>query len=421
MEYLILALLILLSAFFSASETAFSCLSRIRIKSYEADGDKKAKKTLKIAENFEKALTAILIGNNIVNIASATIGTIIFTKLLGGKIGEGAAAAVSTLVLTVTVLIFGELLPKTAAKRRPEKIALAFTGPLSVIIVFLTPMVWVFDGIKNIIIKLFHSDSEEPTITEQELLAMIDEIEDEGVLEETESDLVRSALEFDEITVNEIIVPRVDVVAVDIETSVEEIKEIFIKERYSRLPVYRDSIDNIVGVLNEKDFFKFYVQNKDRKLKSIIKDTVFVKSDQLISNVFRLMQARKQHMAVVSDEFGGTEGIVTLEDILEELVGEIWDESDDVETPLRKVADNIYIVLADLSVRDMLEMLDLPADLLESTYTTVGGWVMELLGRIPRQGDETEYGIFKIRVLKTFEHRVMKIKLELIEEKTEEE
>lgn len=416
MDYLILLLLVIMSAFFSASETAFSCCNRIRLKGYANDGNKRAGKALTIAEKFDKTLATILIGNNIVNIAAASLGTIVFTRLLNdGALG----AVVSTIVMTIIVLIFGELLPKTVAKKNAEKIAMAFSGALSVLIVILVPISAVFMGINKLFDKLLPSNSEEPSVTEEELMAMIDEIEDEGVLEEAESDLVKSALEFDEITVSDILIPRVDVVAVEIGDSIEQIRDLFISEGYSRLPVYDKSIDNIVGVINEKDFFKLYVKN-GKTIKSIIRQTVYVHSLQKISEAFTVMQKSKNHLAVVTDEYGGTEGIITLEDILEELVGEIWDESDEIQFPLIKVRDNVYDVSGELSTHDMLEMLELPTDMIESTYSTVGGWVMELLDRIPNQGDKVADGIFSVTVLKTFEQRIIKIRLEISNEENEE-
>ena len=416
MEYLILLLLVLMSAFFSASETAFSCCNRIRLKGYANDGNKRASKALNIAEKFDKTLATILIGNNIVNIAAASLGTIVFTKLLN----DGALGAmISTIVMTIIVLIFGELFPKTLAKKNAEKTAMAFCGVLSFFIVILMPISFIFMGINKFFDKLIHSNSDEPSVTEEELIAMIEEIEDEGVLEEAESDLVRSALEFDEITVSNILIPRVDIVAVEIGDTIEQIRDVFISEGYSRLPVYDKSIDNIVGVINEKDFFKLYVKN-GKSIKNIIRKTVFVHSLQKISEVFTVMQKSKNHLAVVTDEYGGTEGIITLEDILEELVGEIWDESDEIQFPLVEVRKNVYDISGELSIHDMLEMLDLPTDMIESTYSTVGGWVLELLDRIPKQGDTAEYGNFKIKVLKIFEQRIIKIRLEILEEKVEE-
>ena len=417
MEYLILVLLVVMSAFFSASETAYSCCNRIRLKGYANDGDKRAIKALNIAEKFDKTLTTILIGNNSVNLASASLGTIVFTNLMNGS---AWGAVVSTAVMTVIVLIFGELLPKTIAKRNSEKVAMAFCDILGFIIVILVPLSVIFMGINKLFEKIIPSKNDEPSVTEEELIAMIGEIEDEGVLEEAESELVRSALEFDEITVSNILIPRVDVIAVEINDSIEEIRDIFISEGYSRLPVYEKSIDNVVGVINEKDFFKLYVRGKNKTIKSIIRTTVYVHSMQKISEVFKVMQKSKSHLAIVTDEYGGTEGIITLEDILEELVGEIWDESDEVECPLVKVRENAYDVIGELSIHDMLEMLELPTDMIESTYSTVGGWVMELLDRIPKQGDKAEYGIFKIKVLKTFEQRIVKLNIE-IENETEEE
>lgn len=416
LEYFLLVFLIAMSAVFSASEMAFSCCSRIRLKGYANDGNKKAEKALKIADDFDRTLTAILVGNNVVNIGSATLGTLIFSDILGEALG----GIVSTIVITIVVLIFGEVLPKAVAKENPEKFVMTLSGAMKCIIVVLTPFTVLLVAIKKLFSKVFISENDEPTITEEELIAMINEIEDEGVLEENESDLVKNALEFDEIRVSDILVPRVDVIAADLNDGIENIKDLFINEKYSRLPVYDKTIDNIVGVITDKDFFKLYIRGKNKSIKTIVNDTIFVHSLQKISEVFKLMQSQKQHLAIVTDQYGGTEGIVTLEDILEELVGEIYDESDDVEIPLLKVGENTYEVSAELSVHDMLEMLEMPVDLLESAYTSVGGWVMELIGRIPEEGDETEDKMFKIRVLKIFEQRIVKVRIRIKKDSEEE-
>ncbi|MBZ4671465.1 MAG: Hemolysins containing domain [Oscillospiraceae bacterium] len=406
-NFLLIVVLLLLSGFFSASETAFASVNRIRLKNYAAKGDKRAAKALEISENYDRTITAILVGNNIVNIASASLGTIVFTELFGdGGVGIATAA------MTVLVLVFGEILPKSIAKENAEGVALSFAGILNLAIMLLTPLTWIFSKIKLFASKLVFSGEERPSVTEDELKYIIDEIEDEGVLEEQESDLVRNALEFDEILVGEVLVPRVNVVAVEKNQPVSEIEELFLNEMYSRMPVYEKSIDKIIGIINEKDFFKMRAGGGN-SIEGIISKTLYFSELRPISEVLREMQKKKIHLAVVLDQYGGTQGIVTMEDIIEELVGEIYDENDEITPMLKKVSDNVYEVSAELSIYDMLEELELPEDIIESSSTSMGGWAMELFGRIPEEGDVITDGIFKVTVLKTDEQRILLLRVEV--------
>lgn len=414
-NFLLIVVLLLLSGFFSASETAFASVNRIRLKNYAAKGDKRASKALEISENYDRTITAILVGNNIVNIASASLGTIVFTEIFGES-GVGIATA----AMTVLVLVFGEILPKSIAKENAEGVALSFAGILNLAIMLLAPLTWIFSKIKLFASKLVFSGEERPSVTEDELKYIIDEIEDEGVLEEQESDLVRNALEFDEILVGEVLVPRVNVVAVEKNQPVSEIEELFLNEMYSRMPVYEKSIDKIIGIINEKDFFKMRAGGGN-SIEGIISKTLYFSELRPISEVLREMQKKKIHLAVVLDQYGGTQGIVTMEDIIEELVGEIYDENDEITPMLKKVSDNVYEVSAELSIYDMLEELELPEDIIESSSTSMGGWAMELFGRIPEEGDVITDGIFKVTVLKTDEQRILllRVEVEANKEKTE--
>lgn len=403
--------LVVLSAMFSSMETAFSSVNVIRLKHLAANGSKKAERALKLAENFDKALTTILIGNNIVNILSSSLGTIFFTGMFGAS-----GVAVSTAVMTVVVLIFGEIMPKSLAKQNAEKFACGFGGILNGICIILTPLSVIFMAIQKAATKLFRSKDAVPSVTEDELKYIINEIEDEGVLEEQESDLVRSALEFDEITVEEILIPRVKIVAVEEDEDIESIRKIFISERYSRLPVYEKSLDNIVGFITEKDFFALVtdpeMQNVSN-IKCIIQKALFISEMKLISEVLYEMQRSKIHMAIVKDQYGGTSGLVTMEDIIEELVGEIYDENDEVIQSIVPVGDNMYEVAADFSLTDMLEEFELPENIIDSESNSVGGWVMELFGRIPKTGDTVTNGIFTVTVLEADEQSVGKVGLKI--------
>ena len=417
MEYAAIAVLLLMSAFFSASETAFSTVNKIRLR-HEADkGNKKAARALKIAENFDKTLTTILVGNNIVNILSASLGTIIFTELFGQ-----AGVGISTAVLTVLVLVFGEILPKSIAKEIPEKLSLAFCGPLNFLIWILTPVSAVFMLLKKAVSKMNKSASQ-PSVTEDELKYIINEIEEEGVLEEQESDLVKSALEFDEKTVEQILVPRVRVCAVDKDSDIAEVRDKFISEGYSRMPVYDQTIDNIIGIITEKDFFRLILNNNDvHSIESIIQKPLHFTEFMLISEALREMQRTKQHIAVVNDQYGGTCGIVTMEDIMEELVGEIYDESDEVDHSFTDLGNNCYEVSAFMSLSDMADRMNIPEDIIESDSNTAGGWAMELFGRIPTVGETITNGIFTIKILAADESHVerISIKVDRPEEKEEQ-
>ena len=364
----IIIMLLVLSALFSSCETAFSSVNKIRLKNYAAKGDKRAEKALKIANKFEDALTAILIGNNIVNILSTSISTVLFTQILGPG-GVGAA----TVVMTVLVLVFGEITPKSFAKNH----------------------------------------------TEDELKYIIDEIEEQGVLEEQESDLVRSALEFDEITVDEILIPRVNVIAIEKNTPFNEIKEKFLTDMYSRLPVYEKNIDNIIGVITNKSFFRLMNENKEN-ISDIIQEIIHISDLKLISEALKEMQKSKMHMAVVMDQYGGTKGIITLEDIIEELVGEIYDENDEIIAHFVKTGDNEYEVSGELSISDMLENLDMPEDKIECSGNSVGGWIMELLGHVAVENETVQSDIFKMTVLSMEDQKILKIRLEIVPKDTEE-
>lgn len=406
----IIIMLLVLSALFSSCETAFSSVNKIRLKNYAAKGDKRAEKALKIANKFEDALTAILIGNNIVNILSTSISTVLFTQILGPG-GVGAA----TVVMTVLVLVFGEITPKSFAKNHAEQCALMFAEPLSAFMIVLKPVVMVF----KVIQKLFKPKTEQPSVTEDELKYIIDEIEEQGVLEEQESDLVRSALEFDEITVDEILIPRVNVIALKKNTPFNEIKEKFLTDMYSRLPVYEKNIDNIIGVITNKSFFRLMNENKEN-ISDIIQEIIHISDLKLISEALKEMQKSKMHMAVVMDQYGGTKGIITLEDIIEELVGEIYDENDEIIAHFVKTGDNEYEVSGELSISDMLENLDMPEDKIECSGNSVGGWIMELLGHVAVENETVQSDIFKMTVLSMEDQKILKIRLEIVPKDTEE-
>lgn len=405
---ILIILLVAFSAMFSSCETAFSTVNKMRLKNNADQGSAKAAKALRLAESFDNSLTTILIGNNIVNIASTSISTVLFTDLFGAK-GVGIA----TVVMTVVVLIFGEILPKTFAKENSEKCAYFFAGPLSALIVLFTPLSFIFTAIKNTVSKLYSSSEKTPSVTEDELKCIINEIEEEGVLEESESDLVRSALDFDETIVSEILTPRVKVVGVEINSSIEEIKNVFLTEMYSRLPVYEKNIDNIVGIITQKDFFKMISENRS-DIQNIIQDVVFISEFKLINDALHEMQRSKTHMSVIIDQYGGTKGIITMEDIIEELVGEIYDENDEITPLMTKISDDVYEASGELTVTDMLETLGYPGNYIATNANTVSGWIMELTGHIPDQGELIQNDCFEIRITEMNGKKISKIQITLI-------
>lgn len=399
-----LVILVGFSAFFSASETAFSSLNQIRLKSRAEDGDSSAARVLAMAEQYDKLLSTILIGNNIVNIAAASIGTILFTQMLGAERG----ATMSTIVLTIIVLIFGEVTPKSLAKEMPEKVATAVSPFLVLLMALMTPLTWLFTQWKKLLGHFVHS-GEADTITEGELMTMVSEAENDGELTDRESELIRSAIEFDDVEVEEILTPRVDVVAVEDDIPLEELAQTFAESGYSRLPVYHGTIDNIIGVVYEKDFYIARLK-KATKIDDLVVPTLYTTGSTQISQLLRTLREQHHHLAVVVDEYGGTEGIITLEDILEELVGEIWDEHDEVTEDFRKQSDGSWLVSGSASVDDLYEELDLPEEE-DIDSNTVNGLVQEKTCHLPKVGDRFTLGEYDGVVTRTAKRRVTEVRL----------
>ena len=399
-----LVILVGFSAFFSASETAFSSLNQIRLKSRAEDGDSSAARVLAMAEQYDKLLSTILIGNNIVNIAAASIGTILFTQMLGAERG----ATMSTIVLTIIVLIFGEVTPKSLAKEMPEKVATAVSPFLVLLMALMTPLTWLFTQWKKLLGHFVHS-GEADTITEGELMTMVSEAEIDGELTDRYCVLIRSAIEFDDVEVEEILTPRVDVVAVEDDIPLEELAQTFAESGYSRLPVYHGTIDNIIGVVHEKDFYIARLK-KATKIDDLVVPTLYTTGSTQISQLLRTLREQHHHLAVVVDEYGGTEGIITLEDILEELVGEIWDEHDEVTEDFRKQSDGSWLVSGSASVDDLYEELDLPEEE-DIDSNTVNGLVQEKTCHLPKVGDRFTLGEYDGVVTRTAKRRVTEVRL----------
>lgn len=401
---IIFFVLLLLSAFFSSAETAYSSANKIRIKSYVEEGRKGATKALMIVENFDKALSTILVGNNLVNIASATIAAQVATAIFGANIG----VFVSTFVVTILVLIFGEILPKSFAKENAELLSLRIAGILSLLITIFYPVTWGFLQLKRSVSRLIAKKGEHPSYTEEEIKVMVDISEEEGVIDEKEKELVHRSLDFNDIMVSDALTPRTNVIAVEVNSSTEQVKQLFFEERYSRIPVYEDNIDNIIGILSERDFLTALVQSGEEvNLSTLIRSPHFVVESMKISGLLPELQKNRVHMAIVLDEYGGTAGIITLEDILEELVGEIWDEHDEAVKLVKQIDQSTFIFNADYAVDDFARFAQV--ELPNTSRHTLGGWIVEEFQRIPEEGEELVYEGLTMKVEEADERRIRRI------------
>ena len=395
---------ILLSAFFSATETAFSSMNKTRVKVMAEKGNKRAQTAGDLAEKYDKLISTILIGNNIVNIAASAIGTVLFVKLLGD-----VGATVSTAVITVAVLIFGEITPKSLAKDHPEAFALFATPFIRFLMVIFAPLNWLFSLWKKLIGKMFKSDAD-TKMSQEELLMLLEEVEQEGGLDEDEGELLRNAIEFGDLQAKDILTHRVDLEAVSLDATKEEIANAFTESCFSRLLVYEESIDKIVGVIHQKDFYQG-TGVISGSIQDIMAPPVFIYQTEKVDDLLHKLQSSKSHIAVVIDEYGGTLGIVTMEDILEELVGEIWDEHDEVEVAIRPLAEDAFTVDCAVSLDDFCDHFDVKCD---SESVSLGGWIMEQMGCIPNQGDSFEYENLVITIEKLDDHRIETVTVKVL-------
>ncbi|MCH1941175.1 HlyC/CorC family transporter [Holdemania massiliensis] len=411
----VLAVLVLCSSFFSATETAYSSINRIKLKNMASAGSRKAQKALELAEGYDRLLSTILVGNNVVNILASSLATVLFVQNLGfGDTG----VSLSTAVMTVVILIFGEISPKSIAKESPEKFAMAVAGVIGFIQTLLTPINFLFSLWKKLLSMLFKVENDD-SMTQEELLTIVEEAQNEGDLEAHESDLICAAIEFNDLDVKDILTPRVDVVAVDVTDSLDEIELMFRNNNFSRLPVYENSIDNIVGVIHEKDFYNLYY-NHMGTFKSITQTLLYTSPHVKISTLLKQLQSSKTHMAVVLDEYGGTAGIITLEDILEELVGEIYDEHDQVKEYYKELDPNTYLIECDMDLDDMFEFFGLE-DEEDYDFITVSGWVIHELERIPKVGESFTYKNLVVTVTQTDARKVIEVKVSVIQPDQEDE
>lgn len=401
-----LLILVAMSAYFSATETAFTSLNRIRLKTRAENGDRRAERTLALAEEYDKLLSTILIGNNIVNITATTVATVLCTRWF-----HQYGPTVSTVALTIIILIFGEVSPKSLAKESPERWSMFAAPLLRLLMVLLTPANFLFARWKSFLSRVFRSKGEDG-ITEEELVGMVDQAETEGGLDEHESDLIRNAIEFNDLEVSEILTPRVDLTAAGEDSTMEEIAALFAETGYSRLPIYHETVDNIVGVIHEKDFYA--ARYRGETMVSTLKSPVFYTTGNTkVFELLRILQKNKAHMAVVVDEYGGTQGIVTLEDILEELVGEIWDEHDEVIEIFQKQPDGSYLIACSADLDDMYDLFQVKG---ACDAATVSGWVLEQVGRVPEAGDRFQAEGLDVTVTRVEHRRVLEIQVTVIEE-----
>lgn len=410
-----IVVLLVMSAYFSATETAFTSISRVRIKNLANDGNKRAQLVLSLSEQFDKLLSTILIGNNIVNIVMTAVATLLFVKLYGQY-----GPTISTIIITLVVLIFGEISPKSLAKENPEKFAMFASPLLSVLIVISAPLNFIFSLWKSLLSKVFKVTGQH-TITEDELITMVAEAETEGGIDTEQSELIQNAIEFNELEAWDVLSPRVGMEAIAIGTEKSEIERLFRETGYSRLPVYKDDLDTVLGVLNIKDFYN-YVINYDESIETHIKPVVFVAGSIKIAALLKKMQKEKTHMAIVVDEYGGTEGIVTMEDIIEELVGEIWDEHDRVLPEGIVVRpDGTYLVQGSANIDKTLAFFDIEEEI---NATTVNGWAAIELDKLPCKGDKFEYcadnKILRVTVTESDGRKAVELCIE-VETKSEEE
>lgn len=408
----IITFCVIMSAYFSATETAFSSFNRIRMKTLAEGGNKRAARVIRLADNYDTLISTILIGNNIVNILASSMGTILFIGILKD---QNLGSTVSTVVMTVAILIFAEVSPKAVAKEMPESFCM-FSAPLiSGLIYVFMPLSFLFKQIKKLL-KLIFKSEEEAGITEEELITIIEEAEEDGNFDKAETELIRSAIEFNDLEVADIFTPRIDITAIDKDSPKEEIRKLFVESGYSRLPVYEDDIDNVAGLLYYKDFFS----KSFNEIDSILKPVMFVTKNKKISELMKELQEKKLHMAIVTDEYGSTAGIVTLEDILEEIVGDIWDEHDDVILDVRQIGDDEYIVSGKANISKVFSEIGIDK---ETDALTVNGWVIDVLARIPCEGDTFEADGLCVTVIKMNGRRLENLKLTKLsaEQATEDE
>ena len=413
----IVVTMILLGTYFSATETAFSALNRVRVKSLGDEDPKRSRRAnlvLRLHDDFDKLLSTLLVLNNTVTLISAAVATVLFIRIFGEETGP----VLSTVILTIIIVFFGDITPKSLAKESPERVAMACAPLLYVFVSILSPVNYLFTKWKAILGRIVTVSDDR--MTEEELYTYVEVAQNDGIINEEDKTLIENAIEFKGQTAGEILTPRIDVSGISEDTGAEEIAALFLETGYSRLPVYTESMDHIIGVVHMRDFFSYYIKGKNTNLSDIFSPPLFVAPSTQISDVFKLLQVHKSHFAVVTDEYGGTAGIVTLEDILEELVGDIWDESDDVIITFEPLGDNRHKIICSAYVKDLFAYLNISENI-EADSTTVSGWIMDELRKVPEEGDTFRFRDLTVTVLKTEHRRVIECVIEINEEKPENE
>ncbi|MEN6594261.1 MAG: hemolysin family protein [Clostridiaceae bacterium] len=404
-SYLAIVGLLALSAFFSGSEIAYAKSNRLRLRAATEEGSLLAKVAYYIYQAYDNALVTILIGNNLVNIAASSLATVIAVALIGDN-----GAWIATLIMTVLIITFGEIVPKIVASQVPEGFARAVSIPLRALMTLLFPFVWLLSLLLNGVDKLLKKRvGESPSVTEEDLETILDTVEDEGVIDEDRADLLQSALDFDEVLAYEILTPRVDMVAIDIDDEKDEILRTIFDSPYSRIPIYRDTVDNVIGVLHLNRVFKALADGAEINLSQMMMPATFVYKTMALPDVLKVMKKRKSHLVVVTDEYGGTMGVLSMEDVLEQLVGDIWDESDEVDEEIVSLGGGRFDVDADMRIEDFFEELDIDDRDFDDDNTTLGGWAIEQLGRYPRVGDQFDYRNLTITIKKRRKLRVIRL------------
>ena len=408
--YLFILLLVTGSAFFSGSETALSSFNRIRMRNRAESGDKGAALALKIADDYDKTISTILIGNNIVNMASSSLGTVMAVAIVGQQWGP----TVSTVVMTLLVLIFGEILPKSLAKEHAEAIAIRVAGIIDLLRKLFTPLVLFFVLLKKLAFGRKAAD-DQPSVTEDELKTIIDTVEEEGVLDSQETDIIQSVIDFDDITVQEILIPRVDMLAVDVNDPVDQIIATVLANSYTRIPVYENDIDHIIGMLHTRDLFECLARSKPIDVRAMCRELPFVYRTKRINDLMAEFRREKQHMAIVTDDYGGTLGLVTLEDVLEELVGEIFDETDEVEElPVQQLEEHLFRVAGEANVYDVFEELGVSTRNFDSDFSSTAGWALECLEHIPAPGESFDDENLHVTVEQVEDKRILSLLIRLM-------
>ena len=414
MAYIAIIFLLMGSAFFSGTEIAYTSLNKIRMKEETENLSGRAKMMHYIYNHFDRALSTVLIGNNLVNIGATSIATVLAITLvqkMEGRITEDFASSLVTVIMTVLILIFGEITPKMVAKRKNEKIAKFAAYPLRLLMIVFSPLVLITTGVVNLFSLLWKkNDEEEVTITEEEFENILDTVEDEGIIDENQTDLLQSALEFTDLDAADILTHRIDVIGIEINDDLEKILETISETQFSRLPVYEKTIDHVVGILYVKQFLKEVVENRDLQLKDMLLEPVYIPQSMKLNAIMNQFRMNQTHIAIVADEYGGTMGIVTMEDVLEQLVGEIWDENDDIVNDWQQITETRFECSGDMNLSEFLDNLDLDEDKLDTYCATVGGWATEVIGAMPVAFDAFDWENYSIIVMHVDEnHRISRL------------